>query len=84
MAKTKKDTLYLVSSVASGYSYAIRRNRKKIKGEKKLSLRKYDPLLRKHVVFGEKKLSKLKKKFKRDVVLSTLNAASSGSGAGEA
>jgi large subunit ribosomal protein L33 len=64
MAKANKETMFLVSSVGSGSNYTFRRNKKKMKGEKKLSFRKYDPKLRQHVVFTEKKLSKLKKKFK--------------------
>ena len=41
----------------------LSKNKKKNKGEKKLSLKKYDPVARKHVVFSDKKLSKLKKKY---------------------
>jgi large subunit ribosomal protein L33 len=63
MAKAQKDTVFMVSSAGSGYFYANRRNKKKTKGESKLSLRKYDPIARKHVLFEEKKLSKLSKKF---------------------
>jgi len=67
MAKATKDTLFLVSTAGSGYNYTFRRNKKKSKGEKKLSLRKYDPVARKHIDFGEKKLSRLKKKFKPEL-----------------
>ncbi len=63
MAKAQKETTFLVSSAASGFFYCNRRNKKKNKGENKLSLRKYDPRTRTHVVFGEKKLSRLKKRF---------------------
>ena len=62
MARAPKETTFLVSSGGSGYFYINRKNKKKIKGEKKLSLKKYDPKLRKHVLFEEKKLSKLKRK----------------------
>ncbi len=62
MAKVKKDAVYLVSSEGTSYFYTHRKNRKKIKGESKLALRKYDPVLRKHIKFEEKKLSKRKKK----------------------
>ncbi len=65
MAKTNKETALLFSSVGSAFYYANRKNRRKLKGEKKLALKKYDPLARKHVLFEEKKASKLKKKFKR-------------------
>lgn len=63
MAKAQKDTVFMVSSVGTGYFYANRKNKKKTKGESKLSLKKYDPVARKHVLFEEKKLSKLAKKF---------------------
>lgn len=61
MAKVAKDTVFFVSSAGTGYFYSSRRNKKKTKGETKLSLLKYDPIARKHVKFEEKKLSKLKK-----------------------
>lgn len=68
MAKANKETIFLVSSEGSGYFYTVRRNKKKSRGgEKKLGLRRYDPIARKHVEFGEKKLSKLKKKYNREV-----------------
>ena len=63
MAKASKETTFLVSTSGSGYFYTNRRNKKKSKGENKLSLKKYDPISRTHIQFGEKKLSKLKKKF---------------------
>lgn len=63
MAKVAKEGVSLVSSEGTGYCYTIRRNKKKQKGEKKLKVRKYDPIARKHVLFEEKKLSKLKKKY---------------------
>jgi large subunit ribosomal protein L33 len=63
MAKAAKDTFFLVSSEGTGFFYTNRKNKKKGKGEAKLKLRKYDPIARKHVVFEDKKLSKLKKKY---------------------
>lgn len=63
MAKAQKETTFLVSTSGSGFFYCNRRNKKKNKGENKLSLKKYDPRSRTHVVFGEKKLSRLKKRF---------------------
>lgn len=63
MAKAAKEAIYLVSSAGTGYFYTIRRNKKKNRGIKKLTLRKYDPIARATVEFAEKKLSKLKKKF---------------------
>jgi large subunit ribosomal protein L33 len=50
-------------SEGTGYFYTNRKNKKKGKGEAKLKVRKYDPVARKHVVFEDKKLSKLKKKY---------------------
>ena len=64
MAKVQKESNTLISSAGSGYFYINRKNKKKSKGEGKLKLRKYDPVARKHVLFEEKKLSKLKKKYK--------------------
>ena len=63
MAKAAKETTFLVSSEGTGYFYTNRRNKKKNRGEKKLGVKKYDPVARKHVVFGEKKLSALKRKY---------------------
>jgi ribosomal protein L33 len=45
------------------YPNTNRKNKKKGKGENKLKVRKYDPVARKHVLFEDKKLSKLKKKY---------------------
>ncbi len=64
MAKAAKDTVFLVSTEGTNAHYTNRKNKKKFKGEKKLTLKKYDPVARKHVEFGEKKLSRLKKKYK--------------------
>lgn len=63
MAKAPKETFFLVSSEGTGFFYTNRKNKKKGKGEAKLKVRKYDPVARKHVVFEDKKLSKLKKKY---------------------
>ena len=65
MAKVKKEGVTLVSSAGTGFFYTYRQNKKKSKGTEKLSLVKYDPIAREHVAFEEKKLSKLKKKFKK-------------------
>jgi len=62
MAKAPKETFTLISSAGTGFFYTNRKNRKKIKGDNKLKLKKYDPIARKHVLFEDKKLSKLKKK----------------------
>jgi large subunit ribosomal protein L33 len=61
MARVQKDSATLVSSGGTNFFYINRKNKKKSKGEKKLKLRKYDPVLRKHVLFEDKKLSRKKK-----------------------
>ncbi len=64
MARAPKETTFLVSSEGTGFVYTNRKNKKKLKGEKKMSLKKYDPIARKHVLFEEKKLAPLAKKYK--------------------
>ena len=66
MAKVAKEAVHLVSSAGTGYFYTFRRNKKRSKGGGKLSFMKYDPIAQKHVLFEEKKLSPLKKKFKSE------------------
>ncbi|NLF25407.1 MAG: 50S ribosomal protein L33 [Deltaproteobacteria bacterium] len=66
MAKAQKEGVFLVSSEGTGYFYTYRKNKKKGKAGSKLSIKKYDPIARKHVTFEEKKLSALKKKYNRD------------------
>lgn len=66
MAKVAKEGVTLVSSEGTGFFYTFRRNKKKLKGEKKLKLKKFDPIAQKHVIFEEKKLSALKKKYNPD------------------
>ena len=76
MAKVAKEGVNLVSSAGTGYFYTIRRNKKRGKGTGgKLSVRKYDPIAQKHVLFEEKKLSKLKKKFVKEVKEETVQDA---------
>ncbi len=55
MAKKNTVLFKLVSSAGTGYYYVVKRNPKKL--TKKLSFRKYDPVVRKHVQFEEKKLT---------------------------
>lgn len=57
MAKANTEIAYLVSSAGTGYFYSIKKNRRK----DKISVKKYDPVAKKHVLFEEKKLSKAKK-----------------------
>lgn len=51
-----RDTLQLVSTSGSGYAYVTSKN-KRTKPEK-LQMRKFDPVVRKHVLFVEKKISR--------------------------
>lgn len=64
MARVAKETNTLISSEGTGFFYTNRKNKKKYKGDNKLKLRKYDPIARKHVLFEEKKISRLKKKYR--------------------
>jgi large subunit ribosomal protein L33 len=54
MAKKNILLLKLVSSADTGFFYVTKKN-PKTKTEK-LSFRKYDPIVRKHVVFNEAKI----------------------------
>jgi len=66
MARAQKETNFLVSTAGTGYVYTNRKNKKKSKGENKISLKKYDPIAREHVLFEEKsKPPKLKSKYVR-------------------
>jgi large subunit ribosomal protein L33 len=68
MAKAKKEAVNLVSSEGTGFAYVYRRNRSRGRGnQKKVAVMKYDPIARKHVLFEEKKLSRLKKRYVRAV-----------------
>ncbi len=55
MAKKSTVLFKLVSSAGTGFFYVKKRNPKKLK--EKLEFKKYDPKIRKHVMFHEKKLS---------------------------
>jgi len=56
MAKGKLKTLAikLVSTAGTGFFYVSRKNPKNV--AHKLSLKKYDPIVRQHVVFNESKI----------------------------
>lgn len=56
MAKGKLKTLAikLVSTAGTGFFYVSRKNPKNV--THKLSLRKYDPVVRQHVIFNESKI----------------------------
>ena len=49
-----QDKIKLVSSAGTGYFYTTTKNKKNVTG--KLELKKYDPKVRKHVLFKEAKL----------------------------
>ncbi|QJC35857.1 50S ribosomal protein L33 [Enterobacteriaceae endosymbiont of Donacia sparganii] len=53
MAKKKRIIIKLVSSAKTGHFYTITKNKKNIK---KLEIKKFDPFLRKHVIYNEKKI----------------------------
>ncbi|MBU3655154.1 MAG: 50S ribosomal protein L33 [Holosporaceae bacterium] len=56
MAKSAVILVKLLSTAGTGYYYVAKRNPRKLVN--KLEFRKYDPRVRKHVVFKEAKLSK--------------------------
>ena len=49
-----RDKIKLVSSAGTGHYYTTTKNKKTMEG--KLELRKYDPVVRKHVVYKEAKI----------------------------
>ncbi|HMQ11387.1 MAG TPA: 50S ribosomal protein L33 [Oligoflexia bacterium] len=56
-----REIVYLLSTAGTGYFYTTMRNKRT--STEKLKIKKYDPKVRKHVVFIEdKKLSKSKGK----------------------
>jgi large subunit ribosomal protein L33 len=54
MAKSKREKIKLESTAGTGYFYTTSKNRRTSTG--KLELKKYDPKVRKHVIFKETKL----------------------------
>ncbi len=54
MAKPATIQIKLVSSAGTGYFYVKTKNPRKM--TEKLNLKKYDPKVRKHVLFEEKKM----------------------------
>jgi large subunit ribosomal protein L33 len=54
MAKKNIVLIKLVSSAATGFYYVAKKNPKK--QTEKLKFKKYDPVVRKHVVFNEAKI----------------------------
>ncbi len=53
MAKSKRIIIKLISSKSS-YFYTTTKN--KINTVKKINIKKYDPLIKKHIIFNEKKI----------------------------
>ena len=54
MAKSNRDKIKLVSSAGTGHYYTTDKNKKTIPG--KLEMLKYDPKVRKHVMYKEGKI----------------------------
>ncbi|MBS2012896.1 MAG: 50S ribosomal protein L33 [Deltaproteobacteria bacterium] len=51
-----RDIVQLVSTAGTGYAYVVTKNKRTTQG--KLEKKKFDPIIRKHVLFVEKKISK--------------------------
>ena len=54
MASSAREKIKLISSAGTGYYYTTDKNKRTM--TKKLSLMKYDPVVRKHVEFNEGKI----------------------------
>jgi large subunit ribosomal protein L33 len=54
MAKSASDKIKLVSSAGTGHFYTTMKNKKNTPG--KMEMRKYDPKIRKHVIYKEAKI----------------------------
>ncbi|WP_257453731.1 50S ribosomal protein L33 [Archangium lipolyticum] len=53
MPKGNRTIIHLVSTAGTGYAYTTTKNKRK--SQEKLQLKKYDPRIRKHVLFVEGK-----------------------------
>jgi large subunit ribosomal protein L33 len=51
-----RDVIQLVSTAGTGYAYVTTKNKRTMAG--KFEIKKFDPIVRKHVLFVEKKISK--------------------------
>lgn len=51
-----REKVKMVSSAETGHFYVTKKNRKAPNGQEKLSFKKYDPVVRKHVVYNETKI----------------------------
>lgn len=54
MAKSARDKIKLVSSAGTGFYYTTTKNKRNTPD--KLEFRKYDPVVRQHVIFKEAKI----------------------------
>jgi len=54
MAKSGRDKIRLVSSAGTGHFYTTDKNKKNMPG--KMVIKKYDPVVRKHVSYKEAKI----------------------------
>jgi large subunit ribosomal protein L33 len=54
MAKTARDKIKLVSSAGTGHFYTTNKNKRNTPN--KLEFKKYDPVVRKHVIYREAKI----------------------------
>lgn len=54
MASKIREKIRLVSTAGTGYFYTTTKNKRNT--PKKLEFRKYDPVIRKHVIFKEAKI----------------------------
>jgi ribosomal protein L33 len=54
MAKSSRDKIRLVSSAKTGHFYTTDKNKKNTPG--KMAMKKYDPVVRKHVMYKEAKI----------------------------
>ena len=54
MAKSARDKIRLVSSAGTGHFYTTDKNKKNTPG--KMEMKKYDPVIRKHVTYKEAKI----------------------------
>lgn len=54
MAKSAREKIRLVSSAGTGHFYTTDKNKKNTPG--KMEIRKFDPVVRKHVLYKEAKI----------------------------
>ena len=54
MAKSVREKIKLVSSAGTGHYYTTSKNKRTMQG--KLEMKKYDPVVRKHVLYKEAKI----------------------------